>query len=412
MGNMKKINAFSDEAKNISILVYSKHFVNDSEKLRYFFNAAKLGSVKICFTPFEQTETVLKIPEYIQFCKYSVVRLDKQIRNMIQFPSGREVSFIVPQEEMREKCCYDEIERVIKRIDARDYGFHYAVCSDEWEGLKDCKFSTIPFLKCREVLRLFLIANEDFSFTERFETNEHLYYIYRHKVMFRKFQGFWSASVARGGELEWEGALDNRLQLIALGLDKVRIDMLKRQDNTRAMYLQYHMGYLLLLITGTFDNLAWIINNLYQLDFDKMKIDIVKREFFNAVSSKSNRMARILSDENIKRRVLAIRELRDRVVHRDFIKTISTIEQDEKTYIWIDEIAANKLLIGDLPSSTIKLKIGNRLCIDCFDFSQYLQRCVVLVVNSRLEVISEEMYGVTEEYNIEKLLKFPEPYVL
>ena len=97
---------------------------------------------------------------------------------MIQFPSGRGVSFIVPQEEMSEKCCYDEIERVIKRIDARDYGFHYAVCSDEWEGLKDCKFSTIPFLKCREVLRLFLIANEDFSFTEGFETNEHLYYIY------------------------------------------------------------------------------------------------------------------------------------------------------------------------------------------------------------------------------------------
>ena len=143
MGNMKKINAFSDEAKNISILVYSKHFVNDSEKLEYFFNAAKLGRVKICFTPFEQTETVLRIPEYIQFCKYSVVRMDRQIRNTIQFPSGREISLIVPQEEMSEEYCYDEIERVIKRIDARDYGFHYAVCSDEWEGLKDCKFWTV-----------------------------------------------------------------------------------------------------------------------------------------------------------------------------------------------------------------------------------------------------------------------------
>ena len=138
----------------------------------------------------------------------------------------------------------------------------------------------------------------------------------------------------------------------------------------------------------------------------------MKREFSNAISSKSNKMARVLSDENTKRRVLAIRELRDRVVHRDFIDTISTIEQDEKIYIWIDEIAANKLLIGDLPSSAIKLKIGNCLCIDCFDFSQYLQRCVVFVVNSILEVISEEMFGVTEEYNIEKLLKFPKPYVL
>lgn len=135
---MKKVNVFSDEARNISILVYSKHFVNDSEKLKYFFNAARLERVKICFTPFDQKETVLKIPEYIQFCKYSVVRTDKQIRNTVQFPSGREVSFGIADESMSEQRYYDEIERIIKRIDARDYGFHYAVCSDEWEGLKDC----------------------------------------------------------------------------------------------------------------------------------------------------------------------------------------------------------------------------------------------------------------------------------
>ena len=67
---MKKANAFSDESRSIFILVHSKLFINDSEKLQYFFNAAKLNRIEICFTPFNQAETSIEIPEYVQFCKY------------------------------------------------------------------------------------------------------------------------------------------------------------------------------------------------------------------------------------------------------------------------------------------------------------------------------------------------------
>ena len=409
---MKKANAFSDESRSIFILVHSKLLINDSEKLQYFFNAAKLNRIEICFTPFNQAETSIEIPEYVQFCKYLINSSDEQIWNTVQFPTGRHVSFGLRDKGISDQDCYDEIERTLKRIDVRDFGFHYAVCSDEWKEQNDCKFSTISFSKCHEVIRLFLIANKDFSITNNFFIDEFTYYIYRKKVMFKCFQGFWSGAVSKGGELEWESALDERLELISLGMDKIRIESLKRQNNSSSMHLQYHMGYLLLLITGTFDNLAWIINNLYQLNLDKRNVDIIKREFIVAVNKRSGRLGKVLTDESIKNRVRAIRELRDRVVHRDFIKTISTIEQDAKTYIWIDKTAIDKLMMGELPSFAVQMEVGNRTCIDCFDFSLYLQECVTLVVDCILEVVSEEIYEITEVSNIEQLFNFPKPYVL
>ena len=104
--------------------------------------------------------------------------------------------------------------------------------------------------------------------------------------------------------------------------DQCKIEAYKSQNNTTVMYLKYHLSHLLLLITGTFDNLAWIINNQYDLKLHRMKIDLRGKDFKEAVENRSPEIHEILTDEEIVAIIDAIRELRDRIVHRDFIKAI------------------------------------------------------------------------------------------
>src|SRR5699024_6972640 len=121
-----------------------------------------------------------------------------------------------------------------------------------------------------------------FWLTEHASCGETLYYIYYHKKLFAAFQTFWSACVASGNLSEWEGALDDRLLLFSVCLDQAKIEAYKDQNNTTAMYLKYHVAYLLLLITGTLDNIAWLINNLYNMGMEeneRNKVDLLSKDF-------------------------------------------------------------------------------------------------------------------------------------
>ena len=291
--------------------------------------------------------------------------------------------------------------------------------SDEWCKEHKEYDSVLHYSEAKEILRLFLINNKQFEVVNNFFCGEFLYYVYRHKVLFQEYQNFWSSTIQNKNEtdIDTASALENRLLLFSMCIDNVSIEAYKIQNNTTAMHLLYHISYLLLLITGTFDSLAWIINNLYGLGFEvkkRQQIDLINKDFRKAVKLKSPLLHNLLSEISFINKVEAIRELRDRIVHRNFIETISSGDKDKrKDYLWIDQTASDKLIKAGFEEKYYFMKHEDLNAIDILGFLRYLQMTTINIVDCFLKCISNEIYHTADVYSIWKMLRFPaEPYVL
>ena len=238
------------------------------------------------------------------------------------------------------------------------------------------------------------------------------------KELFLEYQNFWSSVLEckNNADIDTANALGNRLLLFSICMDNASIEAYKKQNNITAMHLKYHVSYLLLLITGSFDNLAWLINNLYGLGFETNKrkqIDLINKDFRKAVEQKSSLLHNILSESDFINQVDAIRELRDRIVHRNFIDTVSNGDGSKrKNYIWIDQIASDKLLKAGFDERWYLIKTDDLNAIDILSFLRFVQNVTVTIVNRFLKEISMEIYHSDTQYSINKLLQLPEPFVL
>ena len=411
---MKKKNVFSNNVENISILVYTENFLNNSSAIKFFSNVNKIPQIRIYFMPVLSKQKVcsLTVGEYSHFSHGVFTNV------AIKFPDCSEVVSI--HRNLPENI--DDID--IYRL-SEDNIIHGQFVSDTFDyvvterGLLEhekCDIPVISLERCKELLRLFLVQRNQFWVSEHHKIDETFYYIYKHKQLFSEFQNYWQAVINKKETDDWADALDNRLCLITICLDQCKIETYKTQNNVTTMHLKYHLSYLLLLITGTFDNLAWIINNNYQLNLRRNNIDLRSSQFKKKIKGKSIAIYNVLETEYSKTGIDAIRELRDRVVHRDFIKTIIAGDSKYKyqtSYFWFDHETYNLFAKAGLENSSVKLTAGNDVFIDMHDFINFLESRVVNITNQLLKIIADEIYGAGDVYKIWELLGLSvEPYVL
>ncbi len=413
---MKEKNAFSEMPARISMLVYTQSFICDKESFQYFCNANLLKGIRIHYMPLLDEHSEL-LP--IKTGKYIHTPEENAITTTIEFSdcvSGLCVTSNIPQIKTEDEL--NEIaEKCILNNRLNDL-FDYIVASDAWCERHKEYDNIISYSEVKDILRLFLIQKKDFQMVQNFYVDESLYYIYRHKKLFQEFQNFWSAILKskNNTDIDTASALENRLLLFSMCIDNAGIEAYKIQNNITAMHLKYHISYLLLLITGSFDSLAWIINNLYNLGFEikkRKQIDLINKDFRKAVEQKSSVLHNLLTETDFINQVEAIRELRDRIVHRNFIDTISSGDgAKRKNYLWIDQIASDKLLKAGFDEKWYFIKTSNLNAIDIVGFLRYLQKVTVIIVNRFLKEISIEIFHSDTQYSINKLLQLPEPYIL
>ena len=415
---MEKTNVFSEHAESISILVYTQSFFCDPESFDYFKNANLLNSIHVYFMPLlgtpdkvppVKTGIYKHVPEENAICSYAV----------FSDCTGRAyLSSNTPQRKTDEELSIIA-EEVMLRHPFHPLTFDYTVASDSWcEEHKDYSNVT-PYSEAKDILRLFLVNKKEFEVIDHYYIDEFFYYTYRHKVLFPKYQAFWSSTLESKNELDTNtaSALGNRLTLLSMCLDNARIEAYKIQNNTTAMHLKYHISYLLLLITGVFDSLAWIINNLYTLGFGGKKrrqIDVINPDFRKEVEIKSAAISSLLSDADYINKVEAIRELRDRIVHRNFIDTISSGDRaNRQNYLWIDQVASDKLRKAGFEEKAYFIRNGDLNAVVILELLDFLQDTVVNIVNCFLNQISSEIYHSSTNDSVSKLLNLPsDPYVL
>ena len=407
---MKENNIFSEMPERISMLVYTQSFICDKDSFLYFKNANLLKSISIYFMPLLNKHGQ-SLP--IETGYYKHTPEENAIRTSIEFSdcaSGLFVSSNVPQKKAEDDL-NEKAEKCILHNRLNDL-FDYIVASDAWCEEHEEHDNIVSYSEAKGILRLFLIQKKEFELVNNYCIDEFLYYIYRHKELFQEYQNFWS-SILKGKnnvEIDTANALGNRLLLFSMCMDNASIEAYKAQNNTTAMHIKYHVSYLLLLITGSFDSLAWLINDLYGLGFEIKKrnqIDLINRDFCKAVEQK------LLSESDFINQVKAIRDLRDRIVHRNFIDTVSNGDgAKRKNYLWIDQIASDKLLKAGFDEQWYLMKTGNLNAIDILSFLRYVQKVTVNIVNRFLKEISMEIYHSDTQYSINELLQLPKPFVL
>jgi len=410
---MKVPNIFSDSVETLRILVHTESFINNPEALRYFANAGMLPNVRIYFLPLLSFD----LPTNMTTAMYEHHYNGCLTHSTIICSDCRAVAAVYREKEQPEKHELDT--RVEKSILAGNIAcdlFHYVVVDDTVPYGDTNDVPVICLQQAREILRLFQVVKKTYYCTENESIDEMMYYIYRHKVLFVELQNLWSACLENNGIDDWIGALDHRLELITMCLDYCKIEAYKKQNNLTAMHLMYHISYLLLLVTGTFDNLAWLINNHYNLQLHKMKVDIRKSDFQKAVNSKSSALYGIITAPTFGKRIDAIREIRDRVVHRDFIElsNYSLANRDLRgSVLNLERSVGDLLLLGGFHASGIKFIIGDTYLVHTLAFIEFIESTVVDMVNRLTKTLAKEIFESNDPWVIWKMLKFSkEPYVL
>ena len=412
---MSRKNIFSEKTE-VSVLVHTQSFLGNSDIFKYFHNVSKLEGINIFFMP------LLKdLCEGIETGKYVHHREKNRVFSSLEFfRCSGVVKIHLNTDNKKTDDEYSLLtEESILRGECSSELFDYIVSDSAKANLIDCDVPVVSFSECREILRLKMAYCENYHVSEHFEIDEIMYYIYRHKKLFPSFQLFWSCSV-KAQKLNWPDALDNRLDLMARCLDQCKISAYKKVGNNSIMQIKYHLSYLLLLITGTFDNLGWIINDLYKLELEKdrnghFNVDLKKKVFYDSLKEKSVAGYNIISDTLFQNRLDAIRELRDRVVHRDFMRVYRGGRpgfENEVSYFDSDSLLYGKLQKAGFEDSDIAIKAGDHMMIYVIPFINFLEKITIEMVDNILKTITEDIYGKNETIELWKFFNFPcSPYV-
>jgi hypothetical protein len=135
---------------------------------------------------------------------------------------------------------------------------------------------------------------------------------------------------------------------------ELKYQSLRTVTNHASTEIMYHLSYFVILVTGSFDNLAWIINYIYNLGFslnainrNNVKLQNVYKPqnkqnetYYKAITAKANQIGVFLLCDKISCLIDFIYPLRDAIQHRNFIKPLtvgSNNRKSDKLLIWFPD---------------------------------------------------------------------------
>ena len=404
---------FDRDQKKITILVHTESIINDPGAIEYLISANRLSAISVLFMPIiHSSDLVLcEMGSYVFDCGEH-----SQTMSLV-FPEGKTVfRYTLGADEKSHQEMKEIAERHILSGSFSSSMIDYIVTNSENTVKTEPDIPILNVQQCQEILRLFLVHTSQYQITEFEEVDESFYYSYKHRALFSEFQNYWSAVCRKKEKDDWAEALDKRLELISICLDKCLIEANKNQNNCTVMHLRYHVAYLILLVTGTFDNLAWIINTQYGLDLGKFDIDLRKEKFLKKVKEHSSAIYDLISNELFTAEINSVREVRDRIVHRQYIQTGTGGNIRNKymnSYLFIDREVYDLLKNAGFHDIGETLLTTNEAFIHLEPFIYFVKAVITRNVNTLLRIIAEERYGAKDSYEMWDFLGFPcEPYVL
>lgn len=256
-----------------------------------------------------------------------------------------------------------------------------------------------------EKLRILLVNGGVFFVSPNYRVGEWLYYLYRYKKLFSNFQLAWSISMyaqqIQDDNIESLNrqlkSLSQRLNLICRASDKAMYFSLKTPSHDTTDEVLYHLSYLVLLITGTFDDLAWIIKYRYSLELNDKQIDLRYEEFINLLN-RSNYLYDYLENKCTQNKIKLFYPVRNELMHQEFLSGSHTSGGD----------FGNSIMLMFPPETIKKLKnISSDDQAKSWGVFEYPQEAVepYHFATKAISTITEIVNSVLENLEWEDLLK-------
>lgn len=160
------------------------------------------------------------------------------------------------------------------------------------------------------------------------EIGEWLYYLYRSRIYFPEFQrarirvGFSALPASVSDQL---GSLGQRLGFALRAADQMSFESLKQPTNDTEDRILYHFAYLVMLATGIFDDLAWMLTYIYSLPLKPVHTVLKVGEgksssaFLDTLAPHAPNLHAYLASARTQDQIRMFYPLRDRLQHREFV---------------------------------------------------------------------------------------------
>ncbi|MEC1157812.1 hypothetical protein [Cytobacillus horneckiae] len=308
----------------------------------------------------------------------------------------------------------------VKMIDLHarndDYYDYFIVANDD--GIyqsKSKRLSDVPPEEAIELIRILLVNLGYFYVAPRFKVNEGYYYLYRFKKIFNEFQPAWSIVVSGNGSgvsdeiMNQFDSLSQRLEFICRATDKVSYFSLKYANNDTQDNTLYHLGYFIMLITGAFDDLAWILTYIYELRLSKMEVvlkePIKKKRFYEQLQDQNKKLHDFLTSECTQNLIKMFYPIRDALQHRQFVKGMkfSSINGYENNVFALPKHTVDIMenIVEDTREYGLVFSHQDSFLFDSHVFASKAMENVAYIVNNTLALIDWER--IIDSLPVEKI---------
>lgn len=239
--------------------------------------------------------------------------------------------------------------------------FHYSVSNRHKNSLS--------LSQIIDVLQVYHVKNKIFEGYDWGELEESFYYMNKTNLQIPNYKKFWielchlkSAFKDKRSIIEELGqSLHDRVSFMNKAIVELKYHSLKTVTNSASTDIMYHLSYFIILITGSYDNVAWILNYVFDLECSlddyKSRICVTlskpqsiksNNKFYTNFPLKAPVIAEYLLKPEIAGFINFIYPLREAIQHRSFIKPL-TVNQSNNL--------EKKLLICFPTELTKKLKL-------------------------------------------------------
>lgn len=330
-----------NENNPIKILVHTKSFekelTNQENRIMKIIKISEFKFIKIIFSPIKDK----KIKEILNKNNIEITNYECS-EEFIVLKSERFSQVIHAQRNLN--CLNGGFEKSIisgSQINHLDlfaghddyYDFFIIDDKDTYYNSNRKTEKDIGITEALEYIRILLVNNGFFYVVPHYTVDEDLYYLYRYKKIFEKFQHAWSIAVKNERNRQYTDvfhqldSLSERLNFICRADDKVKYYSKKTPKNGNKNNALYHFGYLIMLITGALDDLAWVIKHLYKLNLGKTQIVLKEYQTYESkllknLEHKNKKLYEFLQASKNQSIIKLFYPIRDSLQHRKFIKGV------------------------------------------------------------------------------------------
>lgn len=205
-----------------------------------------------------------------------------------------------------------------------------------------------------ELIRILLVSLDRYQTARSASTDENVYWGYRTSKLMPMLD---RADLARGIGARTNDfpraladqivSLTKRAKLLIQAADKIGREALRRPDSTTVSQAEYHLSYLILLVTGMFDELGWIVALHHGFEPESRDVDLRmqgrKQAFSQAVRKNNPSLHDYLSESRISKLLDLFYPARNHMQHRGVLSAE------------VRDVGPGQRLVWHLPDETLRI---------------------------------------------------------